>query len=292
MKSRQVGYRSVGIPALLLGAALLAGCAPAALEVTFPESAPVPSMEDAALATLREARAQLDDADAGNNAATLRRALDIEEDIRPILDHGPKPPSAQRYLVLHDTEGDGAPREVVDYWDRQGKGVGAHFVIGRDGSIVQCVPLDRIAHHAGFGDAGHNVSFGVTDESRDDRRGSEPIGSWAPDYGMNSYSVGIELVHIGNGDGYPKAQLEALDGLIAYLDAYFEAPSTIIDHKAWRSGNSDTSPEFAGYLANYQKTRTHDGKRREEVPEEGSGDMGEIVGRSKRGSSGVFGRGA
>ena len=31
----------------------------------------------------------------------------------------------------------------------------------------------------------------------------------------------------------------------------------LIDHKAWRSGNSDTSPEFASCLANYQDHRTH-----------------------------------
>ena len=80
----------------------------------------------------------------------------------------------------------------------------AHFVVGRDGSIVQCVPLDRIAHHAGFGDAGHNAQFGVEDESRDDKRASFPIGDWAPDYGMNSHSVGIELVHVGGAGEYPQ----------------------------------------------------------------------------------------
>ena len=65
------------------------------------------------------------------------------------------------------------------------------------------------------------------------------------------------MVHVG-GQGYPEEQLEALDGLIAYIDAYYGFESTIIDHKAWRSGNSDTSPEFAGFLANYQDHRTHD----------------------------------
>ena len=32
---------------------------------------------------------------------------------------------------------------------------------------------------------------------------------------------------------------------------------TIIDHKMWRSTNSDTSPEFARYLANYRSIRRH-----------------------------------
>ena len=186
-------------------------------------------------------------------------ALDIVEDYRPGFDHGEKGPEHQKYIMLHDTEGESAPQDVVDFWDGNGNLVAAHFVVGRDGSIVQCVPLDRIAHHAGFGDAGHNAQFGVEDESRDDKRGVVPIGDWAPDYGMNSHSVGIELVHVGGAGEYPQAQLEALDALIAYIDAYYGFESAVTDHKAWRSGNSDTSPEFAAYLNNYQTTRTHDG---------------------------------
>lgn len=194
-----------------------------------------------------------------STAAELRAALDIVEDYRPGFDHGEKGPEHQKYIMLHDTEGESAPQDVVDFWDGNGNLVAAHFVVGKDGSIVQCVPLDRIAHHAGFGDAGHNALFGVEDESRDDKRGVVPIGDWAPDYGMNSHSVGIELVHVGGAGEYPQAQLEALDALIAYIDAYYGFESAVTDHKAWRSGNSDTSPEFAAYLNNYQTTRTHDG---------------------------------
>ena len=159
--------------------------------------------------------------------------------------------------MLHDTEGTGDAYSVINYWDGSGQGVAAHFVINTDGSVVQCVPLDKITHHAGFGDAGHNAQYGVEDESRDDKVGTVPIGDWAPDYGMNSYSVGIEMVHVGGSGYYPEEQLNALDALIAYIDSYYGFESTIIDHKAWRSGNSDTSPEFAGYLANYQDHRTH-----------------------------------
>ena len=92
----------------------------------------------------------------------------------------------------------------------------------------------------------------------DDMVGATPIGSSFADYGMNAWSVGIELVHVGGSGDYPPEQLEALDRLVAYIDAYYGFESEITDHKAWRSGNSDTSPEFAGYLANYQDHRTHD----------------------------------
>lgn len=190
--------------------------------------------------------------------AVLLARLDLVEDMRPEFDHGPKDAGHQRYIVLHDTEGVGSPESVVSWWSSSGNLVAAHFVVGTDGHIVQCVPLDRIAHHAGYGDTGHNELFGITEDGRDDMLGSVPIGASFADYGMNAWSVGIELVHVGGSGDYPEAQLEALDGLIAYIDAYYGFESQITDHKAWRSGNSDTSAEFAGYLANYQDHRTHD----------------------------------
>ena len=191
------------------------------------------------------------------SAEDLKAALGIIEDYRPSFVHGDKGAAFQKYIMLHDTEGDSSPSSVVDYWDGNGSLVAAHFVVGKDGTIVQCVPLDSIAHHAGFGDAGHNVLYGVEDESRDDKAGTVPIGDWAPDYGMNSWSIGIEMVHVGGSGYYPEEQLEAVDVLIAYIDAYYGFESEIVDHKAWRTGNSDTSPEFADYLANYQDHRTH-----------------------------------
>lgn len=183
--------------------------------------------------------------------------LNLTKDIRASFDHGFKGSEFQKYIVLHDTEGEGSASGVVDWWDNNGAGVAAHFVINKDGSIVQCVDLDRITHHAGYGDTGHNQKYGTTDESRDDKVGTQSIGSWASDYGMNSYSIGIEMVHVGGSGDYPQAQLEALDNLIAYIDAHYGFESEIIDHKAWRSGNSDTSPEFARYLANYQDHRSY-----------------------------------
>ncbi len=195
-----------------------------------------------------------------NNDGLLTKTVpvDIIQSLRPSLEHGYKGPEHQRYIVLHDTEGGGNAWNIIDGWLSSGSAVASHFIVNRDGSVVQCVSMDQIAHHAGFGDTGHNGYYGISESSRDDRRGTVGIGSWASDYGMNAWSIGIELVHSGN-QAYPEAQLRALDGLIAYIDGYYGFESTIIDHKMWRSGNSDTSPAFAGYLANYRRTRTHDG---------------------------------
>ena len=191
-------------------------------------------------------------------AEELRAKLDLSEDYRSSFNHGTKTVEYQKYIVLHDTEVDASGSSIVDSWEGSGNMVAAHFVVNKDGSIVQCVPLDAIAHHAGYGDTGHNESYGVTDESRDDKAGTTSAPSRAiADYGMNSYSVGIEIVHVGGAGDYPEEQLQAVDSLIAYIDAYYGKESTIIDHKAWRTGNSDTSPEFADYLANYEGHRTH-----------------------------------
>lgn len=187
----------------------------------------------------------------------LRTQLSLVQDYRAGFNHGEKGAVYQKYIVLHDTEGEADAKSVISYWEANGTGVAAHFVINKDGSIVQCVGMDSIAHHAGFGNTGNNALFGVEDESRDDKIGTVSIGNNYADYGMNSFSIGIELVHVGGSGDYPQAQLDALDLLIAYIDTYCGFESTIIDHKEWRSSNSDTSPEFASYFANYKDHRTH-----------------------------------
>lgn len=192
-----------------------------------------------------------------SKVAKARAKLRLSEDYRSVFVHGEKPAQYQKYIVLHDTEGLGSASGVIDWWASNGNRVAAHFIVNRDGTIVQCVPMDKIAHHAGFGNTGHNKKFGVTDESRDDKAATKRLSSGVADYGMNSYSIGIEMVHVGGGPAYTEAQLNALDNLIAYIDAYYGFKSKIIDHKMWRIGNSDTSPEFATYLRNYQNHRTH-----------------------------------
>lgn len=220
------------------------------------ENAPV----EEEISPQEEAQRAQQEADAAKQARIdeALAQLDLTQDVRDSFLHGDKPAEFQKYIMLHDTEGTSSASSVIDWWDSNGAGVAAHFIVNRDGTIVQAVPLDKITHHAGYGDAGHNDEFGVVEDGRDDMVGTVEIGSWAPDYGMNGSSIGIEMVHVGGSGDYPAEQLDALDALIAYIDAYYGFESPIIDHKAWRSGNSDTSPEFASYLENYQSARVHE----------------------------------
>lgn len=253
--AKQTAFTFFAAALIASAAFLLAGCAPQEAK----ESADTTDLLSQANDKAQQEQPQQEaaQAPAATNAQGILASIDYSEDYRASFSHGPKGAEYQKYIVLHDTEGGGSASGVIDYWDNSGNGVAAHFIVNKDGSVVQCVPLDEIAHHAGFGNTGNNEKYGTTDESRDDKVGTTSIGSSYADYGMNSYSVGIEMVHVGGEGDYPAAQLEALDKLIAYIDAYYGFESTIIDHKTWRAGNSDTSPEFADYLASYQEKRTH-----------------------------------
>lgn len=87
-------------------------------------------------------------------------AQHIGEAIAPVL------------VVLHDTAGRLEKGNAAAYLARNDAKVSVHFVVERDGSIVQQVPIDRRANHAG----------------RSSYHGRE---------GCNGFSLGIEIVNPG-----------------------------------------------------------------------------------------------
>ncbi len=88
---------------------------------------------------------------------------------------------APRIAVIHFTFGGTARSSAQWFRDKRNPGSSAHFVIERDGEVIQCVPLDRVAWHAG--------------KSR-----------WRDLVGLNAHSIGIELANWGylkkSGDGW------------------------------------------------------------------------------------------
>jgi len=176
------------------------------------------------------------------------------------FNHGSKPKQNQKYIMLHDTEMSQNAETVVKSWENSGSGVAAHFVIDRDGTVIQAVDLDVIAHHAGYGGPGNydskfNVGNNDGKGNGDDLVGTVPLAGYTS-YGMNSYSIGIEMCHV-NGEDYPEALLNSLDKVIAYIDTYYGFESKIIDHKSWRPSNSDTDAKFYNYFVNYKNLRHH-----------------------------------
>lgn len=80
-------------------------------------------------------------------------------------------PIRPAYLVLHYTAGLTAASAIGWFLDPKAK-ASAHLVIGRDGAVTQMMPFDRSAWHAG-------------------------VSAWAGLTGLNSHSIGIEMVNAG-----------------------------------------------------------------------------------------------
>lgn len=85
-----------------------------------------------------------------------------------------------RWIVIHDTAGQLRPGSSVDWFSSKECTTSAHFVVERDGTITQMVPTNRRAFHAGQ-------------------------SSWKGTVGLNSCSVGIEIVNPGKLDNTGKA---------------------------------------------------------------------------------------
>lgn len=51
-------------------------------------------------------------------------------------------------IVLHVTDGHGVAKDTAQMFATPGQRTSAHFVIGQDGAVVQCVGLDDVAYHA------------------------------------------------------------------------------------------------------------------------------------------------
>lgn len=85
-----------------------------------------------------------------------------------------------RWIVLHDTAGALRKFSSVEWFSSKACTTSAHFVVERDGTITQMVPTTRRAYHAGA-----STYRGVS--------------------GLNSCSVGIEIVNPGKLDATGKA---------------------------------------------------------------------------------------
>ncbi len=61
-------------------------------------------------------------------------------------------------VVIHITDGRGDPYAVAEMWQEPNHGSSAHFVIGQDGAVLQCVRLKDVAQHA---HAANGTSIGI-----------------------------------------------------------------------------------------------------------------------------------
>lgn len=102
-----------------------------------------------------------------NHALYYSNGKKVPQVITPNTSGGYTP----QYLVIHYTAATTA-RSTVNWFMKKIAYASAHLLIDRDGSITQFAPFNKITWHAG--------------QSR-----------WANLYGLNKYSIGIELVNGG-----------------------------------------------------------------------------------------------
>jgi N-acetyl-anhydromuramyl-L-alanine amidase AmpD len=118
-----------------------------------------------------------------------------------------RPPGAAiNCIVLHATVEPTTEGTMALFLTPERK-ISAHFVVGRDGRVVQMVRAEQRAWHAGA-----SVLDGIGQ--------------------VNDYSIGIEMVNSNDGtDPYPQAQLEAVAGIIRLIRSRYDVPdSRIVSH--------------------------------------------------------------
>jgi N-acetylmuramoyl-L-alanine amidase len=109
-------------------------------------------------------------------------------------------------LVLHSTAQEEIGQTISLFSNPESK-VSAHFVVGKDGKVIQMVPIERWAWHAGVSQLN-----GISN--------------------VNSYSIGVEMVNRNDGhDPYPEAQYRAVAGIVRLLRTRLVIPDDhIVSH--------------------------------------------------------------
>lgn len=139
-----------------------------------------------------------------------------------------------KYIVMHSTE-TGVPVSawrVIEGWNSMGiRHPGAQYVVERDGTIYQAVDPDLATVHVNI----FKTLPGIN----------------------NDNSIGIEINHTGS-QGYPAAQLEAVNKLVVYLQhRYNVVDENIITHRYAQQGDH-TDPvnfDWAGFIASKNSLR-------------------------------------
>lgn len=124
----------------------------------------------------------------------------------PTVNFGSRKPI---YVILHHTAQDSI-QQTIKTFTLESTQVSSHYIIGRDGSLVQMLNDNLRAWHAGTGKWGN-----LTD--------------------LNSVSIGIELDNNGF-EPYPETQINTLLLLLAKLKADYNIPATNF------IGHADISP--------------------------------------------------
>lgn len=114
--------------------------------------------------------------------------------------------SPVNFIVLHATV-EPTTEGTIGIFLNPARQVSAHFVVGKDGRVVQMVPIEKRAWHAG-------------------------VSTWDGVKDINNVSVGIEMVNLNDGkDPFTEPQIQAVAGIIRFVRSRYLVPDEhIVSH--------------------------------------------------------------
>lgn len=138
----------------------------------------------------------------------------VVAEVVPSPNHDARAGGAPDIILLHYTgmpTGEAALQRLCSAEDK----VSAHYVVFEDGRIVQCVPEERRAWHAG-------------------------VSSWAGETDINSRSIGIEIVNPGHEFGYRDFPLRQVAAVISLCKSILTRRGPIASDRVL--AHSDVAP--------------------------------------------------
>jgi N-acetyl-anhydromuramyl-L-alanine amidase AmpD len=99
--------------------------------------------------------------------------------------------SAYDFVVIHITSGRANPIPVARMWQQPKHGSSAHFVVGQDGTVIQCVPLLYAAYHA---HSANGRSVGIEHCAREPNEPSFPKNDPGLPPTIEQYTASAKLV--------------------------------------------------------------------------------------------------
>lgn len=134
-----------------------------------------------------------------------------------------------RYIIEHGTAGAGTAQDIAHYFATTTRPAGTHFIIGQDGTVVQCVLIE-------------NAAWGNGGPIEDATHKAAPF--WPRNINANLLTVSIEHCkpHTDNSDLLTAVQQEASFELDAWLCQHYGIPARAADAAGGITGHYSIDP--------------------------------------------------
>lgn len=136
----------------------------------------------------------------------------------------------KRIIILHHTAG-ATVESALETWKKKPERVGTHFIIGRDGRVVQCIPDNNWAYALGLTSFTHKesweseaiqielVAMGYLTPASNNQWKSY-VGSIIPESEVSHTEYRTYKAY----HKYTQAQLQSLKELLIYINQHFHIP--------------------------------------------------------------------